>query len=55
MTLILLILVYVLLESCNRTNIQKTLYNFHYSTMYLADLYRHIIFLIQCQEGKLYV
>lgn len=55
MLLISFILIYVLLERCNPTTIQKTLCDFPHAIMYLADFYRHIIFLIQCQEGKSYV
>jgi len=55
MLLISFILIYVLLERCNTTTFQKTLFDFPHATMYLADFYRHIIFLIQRQEGKSYV
>lgn len=55
MALISLVLIYVLLERCNPTTILKMLHDFHNVIMYLYDLYRHIIFLVQNQEGKSYV
>jgi hypothetical protein len=55
MTLISLVLIYFLPERFKPITFQKTLCDFPHATMYLADFYRHIIFLIQRQEGKSYV
>lgn len=55
MLLVLIILIHDFLERSNPSTLFNTMYDIYHTIMYLADLYRHIIFLTQHQEGKAYV